>query len=95
MTQRKFVPGRGYTKADWDAVDSPELTDEELATARPFADVFPGPVEIIGSRRGRPKLDAPKEAVTLRLDPETLARFKAQGDDWRKRMSDILDKTAP
>lgn len=31
-----------YTQADMDAVsDSPELTDEELATARPFAEVFP------------------------------------------------------
>ena len=31
----KFEPGRGYTKEDWDAVDSPELTDEVLASLRP------------------------------------------------------------
>ncbi|PDV89929.1 hypothetical protein CO652_00450 [Rhizobium sp. H4] len=37
----EFHPGRGYTKEDWDAVDSPELTDEELAKARPFREVFP------------------------------------------------------
>ena len=27
--------GRGFTKEDWDSVDSPELTDEELASMRP------------------------------------------------------------
>ncbi|WP_245296610.1 hypothetical protein [Rhizobium bangladeshense] len=37
----EFQPGRGYTKEDWDAVDSPELTDEELAKARPFREALP------------------------------------------------------
>lgn len=35
--------GRGYTKEDWDEVsDNPELTDEELAQGKPFAEMFPG-----------------------------------------------------
>ncbi len=33
-----------------------------------------------------------KVDVTLDLGQETIARFKALGDDWRKRMSDILEK---
>ncbi|PKR88725.1 hypothetical protein CXZ10_13330 [Pleomorphomonas diazotrophica] len=38
----EFQPGRGYSKADWDAIsDSPEATDEQLADAKPFAEVFP------------------------------------------------------
>ncbi len=32
---------RGYAPEDWDAVDSPEATDAELAQAKPFAEVFP------------------------------------------------------
>jgi len=33
---------RPYTQADMDVVsDCPELTDVQLANARPFADVFP------------------------------------------------------
>lgn len=37
-----FQPGRGYSKADWDAVsDSPEATEEELAEAKPFVEAFP------------------------------------------------------
>ena len=95
MTQKAFAAGRGYTEAEWNEADIPEPTDEELSKARPFSEVFPGPVQIIGSRRGRPKLDAAKEAVTLRLSPQALARFKALGEDWRKRMSEILEKAAP
>ena len=45
------------------------------------------------SKRGRPRIEAPKEAVTLRLDPATVARFKETGTDWRSRMSDALDAT--
>ncbi len=36
-----FKTGRGYTEAEWSEADIPPLTDEELAQARPFADVFP------------------------------------------------------
>jgi hypothetical protein len=39
--QKSFKPGQGYTREDWDAVQSPELTDEQMAKARAFAEVFP------------------------------------------------------
>lgn len=39
--QTEFQPGHGYTKEDWDAVDSPPLTAEEMASMRPFREVFP------------------------------------------------------
>jgi len=72
--------------------DAPEATNEQLAKARPFAEAFPDLAESIKRARGRPKVEAPKEAVTLRLDPETLARFKATGRNWRARMSEVLEK---
>ncbi len=73
--------------------DNPELTDEQMATARPFREMFPDLYESIKRSRGRPKLDAPKEAVTLRLSPDTIARFKAiGGENWRARMSEALEK---
>ena len=72
--------------------ENPELTDEQMAQARPFREVFPELAEAIKRSRGRPKLAAPKEAVTLRLTPETIARFKAAGrTDWRDRMSKMLE----
>jgi uncharacterized protein (DUF4415 family) len=65
-------------------------TDEELATARPFAEAFPELMESIRRSRGRPRVASPKQAVTLRLDPETLEKFKAEGSDWRSNMGKVL-----
>jgi len=85
-----FKEGQGYTKADWDAVDSPELTEEELATARPFAEVFPDLAESIRRSRGRPKVETPKQQVSLRLDPDVIEKFKATGKGWQSRINDVL-----
>jgi len=46
------------------------------------------------TRRGRPKSDNPKQQVTLRLDPEVLARFRADGPGWQGRINDALRKAA-
>jgi len=75
--------------------DNPELTDEQLKQGRPFKEVFPDLYESIQRSRGRPKIEKPKEAVTLRVDPDTLARFKARGKDWRARMAKVLDAAKP
>lgn len=95
---KEFVPGRGYTKEDWDAVDSPPLTDAELANMLPAREVLPpeffDAIEEMRKGRGRPKVEAPKVAVTLRLDPDVLDRFKSSGKDWRSRMAEELRKAA-
>jgi uncharacterized protein (DUF4415 family) len=75
--------------------DDAEATDEELAQARPFAEVFPELMESIRRARGRPRVENPKQAVTLRLSSRTLERFKAIGDDWRARMAEVLEKAKP
>lgn len=63
--------------------DNPEITDEQVKGRMTFAEALKrGP--------GRPRLPNPKEAVTLRLDPEVVERFRAKGDDWRGRMAQIL-----
>lgn len=41
---------------------------------------------------GRPKSDDPKVAVTLRLRASVLARYKAEGEDWRGRMETALSE---
>jgi len=48
--QKAFKSGHGYTKKDWEAVQSPELTDEQMAKAKPFAEAFP---DLAASIRGR------------------------------------------
>ncbi len=72
--------------------DDAEATDEQLAQAKPFAEAFPNLAESIKRSRGRPKVDAPLQAITLRVAPGTLAKFKATGKDWRSKMSDVLEK---
>ena len=76
MVLKKFTPGRGYTEKDWDAVDSPELTDEQLSKPMTFEEAFPG----YRRSRGRPKVAAPKAPVTLRLDPAETADPAYQPD---------------
>lgn len=39
---------------------------------------------------GRPKSDAAKVAVKLRLDPDLLAVLRATGDGWQTRVNRIL-----
>lgn len=101
-TLKEFTPGRGYTKEDWDEIDSPELTDEELASMRPAKEVLPPEVynalvEMQRERerqRGRPPVDTPKRQVTIRLDADLVEHFKAGGKGWQSRMNEALRKAA-
>ena len=44
--------------------------------------------------RGRPKTPAPKVSTTIRLDPDVLAAFKADGAGWQSRINAALRKAA-
>jgi uncharacterized protein (DUF4415 family) len=82
-----------YTKADLKAVsDNPEWTKEKFARATPFSEVFPALHADIKRSRGRPRVESPKEAVTLRLPATTVEKFKAAGDDWRTMMANALER---
>lgn len=70
--------------------DNPEARDEELSRARPFAEVFPELAESIRRSRGRPIVEVRKQQVSLRLDPEVIAKFKATGKGWQARVNEIL-----
>jgi len=92
--QTECKEGRGYTREQWDAVsDNPEWTDEELAKAKPFAEVFPELAEKMRKNvGGRPRLEAPKRPVSIRLDDEEINRFKAGGPGWQSRINETLRK---
>lgn len=89
---KTFTEGRGYTKADWDAVNSPPLTDKEMRQAKPFAEVFPDLAAKIKTARGRPKQAKTKTTISLRLDPEVLERYRAKGKGWQSRINRDLRK---
>lgn len=75
--------------------DAQEATDAQLAQAKPFSEAFPALADAM--RRnigGRPKAENPKVAVSLRLDQDVLARFKASGPGWQTRMNSVLRDAA-
>ena len=87
---KEFTPGRGYAKEDWDEVsDAPELTDEQLAQAKPFAEMFP---ELsLSLKRARGKQKAPtKELISLRVDRAVVAAYRAKGRGWQGKMNAAL-----
>ena len=75
--------------------DAPEATDEQLAQAKPFDEAFPALADAMRKNvGGRPKSENPKVAVSLRLDQEIVARFKASGPGWQTRMNNALREAA-
>jgi uncharacterized protein (DUF4415 family) len=79
MSENKQV-----TQSTWvDPDDAPELTDEFFEQA----DLYIGETLI---RRGRPKAEQPKQALTVRYDADIVAAFKATGKGWQTRMNDAL-----
>ncbi|MEI9995711.1 MAG: BrnA antitoxin family protein [Rhizomicrobium sp.] len=75
--------------------DSPEWTEEDFRLARPVREVMPELIEAaarLRKRLGRPKLERPKEHVTLRLDPVIVDSFKEDGPGWQGRINDALLK---
>jgi uncharacterized protein (DUF4415 family) len=83
----------GFPREIWEEVsDNPEWTEEDFKLARPFREVFPELAAEIERSRGRPASDNPKKQVTLRLDADVVARYKAGGKGWQSRMNADLRK---
>jgi uncharacterized protein (DUF4415 family) len=86
--------GAEFTEADWDTVsDNPEWTDADFKKAKPFSEVFPELAEGLRRSRGRPKAEAPKKQVTLRLDADVVESFRLTGPGWQSRINDSLRKS--
>ena len=66
-----------------DPDDAAELTDDFFDRA----EIREGERVI---RRGRPPLPAPKQAVTVRLEPDLLARLRAGGPGWQTRLNEAV-----
>lgn len=76
---------------------NPAWTPETFGRARKAREVLP---EIFGKStvakmlkpRGRPKSGKARTSISLRLPPDTLARWKATGPGWQTRMAEALSK---
>ncbi|MGH6988364.1 MAG: BrnA antitoxin family protein [Stellaceae bacterium] len=80
------------TESKWiDPDDAPELTKEWFESA----EIWQGGKLIRPARpAGRPKSGTPKEAISLRLDPDVVAHFRATGPGWQSRINQALRKAA-
>ena len=83
---------KGPPPADYD--DNPEWTDEMIARARPASEVLPTEVAALLVRRRGPQVAPTKRPVSLRLDPDVLAKFRATGPGWQSRINDVLRNAA-
>lgn len=71
--------------------DTPELTDEIMAKARPASD-FPELANVFKARGQRGPQKAPvKERVGLRLSSEVVEHFRQSGPGWQSRINDVLE----
>lgn len=68
--------------------EAPELSDQWFQNA----DLYHGEQLV---RRGRPKLAAPNVAISLRIPPDVLERWKSTGPGWQTRMVASLKNHAP
>jgi uncharacterized protein (DUF4415 family) len=68
--------------------DNPEWTEDDFAKARPLSE-FPELAAAFAKLRG-PQRAPTKQQVTLRLDPDVLAKFRATGPGWQARINAAL-----
>ena len=73
--------------------DNPEWTADDFARALNVPQGM-GLLEAtkLLARRGRPKLESPKEAVKLRIDADVLAAYRETGAGWQTRINADLRK---
>ena len=77
--------------------DNPEWTKATFAKAKTASEVLPELFEAPVAKRmlkprGRPKTGAARTSISIRLPPDTLARWKATGPGWQTRMAVALEK---
>lgn len=69
--------------------DNPELTDADFARMHPAGEVAPEIVATCHRARGRPK-GSMKMLISLRLDQDVIAHFRATGPGWQSRINEAL-----
>jgi uncharacterized protein (DUF4415 family) len=77
-------------------LDSPELTKDWFAKAKPTNNILPKlfakkmATQLLAPKRGRPPLLTTKEHINIRIDADVLSAFKKSGTGWQTRVNDAL-----
>jgi uncharacterized protein (DUF4415 family) len=91
MKKTKTKPKARYTAADLADVQSPPLTDEQLANLRPARKAAPEILALVRRFRG-PQKRPTKRLISLRLDPDVIEHFRSRGPGWQARINATLRK---
>ena len=75
------------SRTDWARVR--DLRERDIKTGREHPEANPAHIVRGIVRRGL-KAPAAKESISLRVDPEVLGWFRAQGPGWQTRMNTVL-----
>lgn len=87
MTGKRRRLGSNLDEVDAHIIQADEYDEAPEWTAEDFAraDVYQGETLI---RRGRPKLEHPKQQITVRLDSDVLEALRATGQGWQSRLNE-------
>jgi uncharacterized protein (DUF4415 family) len=78
------------SQEDWDAVDFPPLSEEQLAGMRPAREVFPDIGAFPKPRHRGPQKAPTKLQATVRFDRDVIEYFRGTGRGWQTRMNETL-----
>ena len=73
--------------------ENPEWTPEDVQKARPLMEVLPKETaEAVRRYRGQrgPQKSPTKELISLRVDRDVVAAYRATGPGWQKRAGEAL-----
>lgn len=89
-----MAKSNGASLPGWDDDDLPEWTDAQVERAAlAVGGKVVRPATGTLTRAGRPPAgEAAKQQVTLRLDPDIIARFRDGGPGWQSRINAALRK---
>lgn len=71
---------------DWDAVESPPLSNKMLSQMQPVRKAHPN----MPSRVRGPQKKPTKKQLTIRLNQEVVEYFKLQGEGWQTKINEVL-----
>ncbi len=69
--------------------DNPEWTEADFAAAKRGNDIPAHIRSAFPKNRGRP-VGSNKQLVSLRIDKDVIARFRASGPGWQSRINEVL-----
>ncbi len=72
--------------------DAPEISAEIFAKMRPMKAVTPGMVKAVKAARGRPRVESPKQVISIRLSAPARKRWSQMSPDRRAKLVASLER---